>query len=286
VEVITEIESCRSAIQAAKGAGLRTALVPTMGALHSGHLALIQAARQRAGHVAVSIFVNPTQFCPGEDFAKYPRALEKDLSLCRDSNVDLVFAPSVDAMFPVAATTTVHVARLADGLCGPLRPGHFDGVATVVTKLFQILPVDLAVFGEKDYQQLVIVRHLARDLNVPVEIVGHPTVREPDGLALSSRNAYLGPSERRQAGSLSAALFAAVDRAAGGELRSAALLADIRARIHAAGPATIEYVEVVDAETLESLRVIDRPARICLAVRIGNCRLIDNVAVDGRPSTR
>jgi pantoate--beta-alanine ligase len=190
-----------------------------------------------------------------------------------------VFAPDVDAMYPPGSQTTVHVSGLTEGLCGAWRPGHFDGVATVVAKLFNILPVDLAFFGEKDYQQMVMIRRMARDLDMPVEIVPCPTVREPDGLAMSSRNAYLSKGDRKQAVSLSRALFAARDRVTAGERDAKSLTERIREEIRAAGPAEIQYVEIVDPETLEPLSTIDRSARICLAVRIGTCRLIDNVAV-------
>ena len=247
---------------------------------------LIRAARARVSHVAVTIFVNPAQFGPGEDFAAYPRPMEADLRVCEDAGVDLVFTPSVEAMYPGGAKTSIHVQGLSEVLCGPHRPGHFDGVATVVAKLFHILPADMAFFGEKDYQQLQVIRRMVRDLNIPIEVVGCPTVREADGLAMSSRNAYLNPEERRQAVSLSGALFAAVDRVAAGRRNVATLVEEARKAILAAGPATIEYIEVVDAETLERLATVDRPARICLAVRIGACRLIDNVTVDAVPLSR
>ena len=280
MNVFTDIDPCRQAVRAVQQAGGTVGLVPTMGALHEGHLSLIRAAKVRCTRVAVSIFVNPTQFGPAEDFAAYPRPLEADLAACERAGVDWVFTPTVETMYPSGAKTTVHVRGVTDVLCGPLRPGHFDGVATVVAKLFQILPADAAFFGEKDYQQLTVIRQMVRDLNIPVEIVGCPTLREPDGLAMSSRNAYLSPAQRRQAGSLSRALFAAVDRVRRGERNVAALVGGIREEILSAGPARIEYVDVVDADTLALLSIVDRPARICLAVRLGSCRLIDNVGVD------
>lgn len=279
MQVISEIAIARGAVHAAQRRGDKVGLVPTMGALHRGHLSLIEAARSRCHAVAVSIFVNPAQFGPTEDFAAYPRPMEADLAVCEQAGVDFVFAPAVETMYPKGAATTVHVAGLSEGLCGRHRPGHFDGVATVVAKLFHILPADLAFFGEKDYQQLMVVRRMVADLNLPIEIIACPTVREPDGMALSSRNAYLSPVERRQATALSRALFAAVDRAAAGVRDVAVLVAEIRRDILGAGPFHIEYVEIVSADTLDALTVIDRPARICLAVRIGSCRLIDNVAV-------
>ena len=280
MNVFTDIDPCRHAVRAVQQAGGTVGLVPTMGALHEGHLSLIRAAKVRCTRVAVSIFVNPTQFGPAEDFAAYPRPLEADLAACERAGVDWVFTPTVETMYPSGAKTTVHVRGVTDVLCGPLRPGHFDGVATVVAKLFQILPADAAFFGEKDYQQLTVIRQMVRNLNIPVEIVGCPTLREPDGLAMSSRNAYLGANERRQAACLSRALFAAVDRVRRGERTVPAILGEICGTILAAGPATIDYIDLVDAETLERLATVDRPARICLAVRIGSCRLIDNVRVD------
>jgi len=290
MNVLTNIDPAREAVRAVQQGGGTVGLVPTMGAIHEGHLSLLCAAKVRCTRVAVTIFVNPTQFGPAEDFAAYPRPLEADLRACEQAGADIVFTPTVETMYPGTmysgarfqsrTSTTVHVSGLTDVLCGPLRPGHFDGVATIVAKLFQILPADAAFFGEKDYQQLAVIRQMVRDLNIPVEIVGCPTLREPDGLAMSSRNAYLTPAERRQAGSLSRALFAAVDRVRRGERNVAALVGGIREEILSAGPARIEYVDVVDADTLALLSIVDRPARICLAVRLGSCRLIDNLGVD------
>lgn len=275
------IPSAREWVRQMQQASERVGLVPTMGALHRGHLSLVEAARKQCGQVAVTIFVNPTQFAPHEDLSAYPRPLEADLTLCREAGVDLVFTPTVADMYPRGAVTTVHVAQLTYGLCGPFRPGHFDGVATVVAKLFHILPADAAFFGEKDFQQLQVVRRMVADLNFPMEIVGCPTLREPDGLAMSSRNVYLSSQERKQAASISRALFSAVNQVKQGERRAAAVTDHIRQEISAAGPATIEYVSAVDAESLALLEQFDRAARICVAVRIGRCRLIDNVAVDG-----
>jgi len=281
MRVESSIPSAREWVRHMQRASERVGLVPTMGALHRGHLSLVDAARKQCGKVAVTIFVNPTQFAPHEDLSAYPRPLEADLTLCREAGVDLVFTPTVADMYPRGAVTTVHVAQLTDGLCGPFRPGHFDGVATVVAKLFHILPADVAFFGEKDFQQLQVVRRMVADLNFPMEIVGCPTLREPDGLAMSSRNVYLNPQERSQAASISRALFSAVNQVKQGERRAAAVTDDIRQTILSAGPASIEYVSAVDAESLALLEQFDRAARICVAVRIGRCRLIDNVAVDG-----
>lgn len=280
MRIISDISEARQAVRELQSRGKRVGLVPTMGALHAGHVSLIEAARRECEAVAVTIFVNPTQFGPNEDYSKYPRPIEADIDACRRTGAEIVFTPQVDAMYPSKPLTTIHVAKMADGLCGKFRPGHFDGVATVVSKLFHVLPTDAAYFGQKDYQQLMIIKQMVSDLNIPIDIVGCPIVRESDGLAMSSRNVYLNPAERKQATSLSRGLFAAMEQVKRGEREAAQLVAGVRSIISKAGPATIEYVEVVDAATLEPLHTIDRAARICLAVRIGACRLIDNVGVD------
>ena len=279
MRVIPEIAACRDAVRTAQRAGKCVGLVPTMGALHEGHLSLVRASRARCDVTAVTVFVNPTQFGTGEDFSNYRRDLQADLRLCEETGADIVFTPDVDAMYPGGELTTVHVGKLTSGLCGARRPGHFDGVTTVVTKLFNILPVDLAFFGDKDYQQLMVIKQTVRDLNIPIEIVACPTVRDADGLALSSRNAYLAPDQRRQAQSLSRALRAAQEQVAAGECSASALAARIRRAIEDAGPVAIDYIEIVDPNDLTPLTEIEHQARICLAVRIGNCRLIDNIGV-------
>lgn len=283
MRVFQEIEQVRAAVTELRRDRRTIGLVPTMGALHEGHLSLVRAARGRCSAVAVTIFVNPTQFAPGEDFSRYPRTLEADLELCRDAGVDLVFAPSVETMYGRRPVTTVHVAGLTESLCGPFRPGHFDGVATVVCKLFQILPADAAFFGEKDYQQLKVIERMVRDLNLAIEVVPCSTVREADGLAMSSRNRYLSPEDRRRASSLSCSLFEARDLARRGERDSATLVARIRGELLASGSCTIDYVEVVEPDSLAPVAIIEGRARICVAVRIGATRLIDNVAVDIAP---
>jgi len=250
-------------------------LVPTMGALHAGHAALIEAARFRAGRsgtVVVSSFVNPTQFAPHEDLAKYPRTLEADLALCAAHGADTVFTPSVEEIYPPGDSTFIEENALARGLCGAGRPGHFRGVCTVVAKLFHILRPNAAIFGEKDYQQLAVIRRMTRDLFFGIEIIGHPTVREDDGLALSSRNRYLRPDERQRARHFPAALAAAAH-----EQTPAAVIAAATTLITRDTGAVPEYVAVVDAETLEPLEVLDRPAVLAAAVKIGETRLIDNV---------
>jgi len=279
--IVKEIRKARDALIAMRQGRRTVGLVPTMGALHDGHMSLVRIAKQQCDAVALTIFVNPTQFAPQEDYQSYPRTLESDLAQCIAAGVDMVFIPSAEMMYPAPPLTTIHVSRLADGLCGPFRPGHFDGVATVVSKLFHILPADAAFFGEKDYQQLSVIRRMVADLNVPIRIVGCPTIREPDGLAMSSRNVYLSPAERRQAVCLSRALFKAASLALEGLRDADALKGVVRKEILSAGPADIEYIEMVDADSLAPLARADCPARICLAVRIGKCRLIDNVSVDG-----
>ena len=280
MNVTGTIAEVREHVAAARARGRSVHLVPTMGALHGGHLSLVRAARGQDRFVVVSIFVNPTQFSPGEDFAKYPRPVEEDLAICRDSGVDLVFLPSVDEMYPPGSCTTVHVAGLTEPLCGAHRPGHFDGVTTVVAKLFNIVQPDAAYFGQKDAQQAIVIRRMVADLDIPVRIVVCPTVREPDGLAMSSRNAYLSPEERHQARCLHEALRLGESLIRRGERRSASVIAAMRKHVVAAGPCAIDYIEAVDPESLRPVAVIDRPVLLALAVRIGSTRLIDNVLVD------
>lgn len=254
--------------------------VPTMGALHEGHRSLMRAARGDCGVVVVSIFVNPTQFGRGEDYNRYPRPIEADLAACHAEGVDAVFCPTVQEMYPEGSVTAVTVARLTEGLCGAHRPGHFDGVTTVVAKLFNIVQPDRAYFGQKDAQQAVVIRRMVRDLCWPIEIIVCPTIREPDGLAMSSRNAYLSPAERIQARCLSAALGWARDQIAAGRRDVAELVSQIRQRIASAGPCSIDYIEIVDAEELTPKERVEGRCLIALAVRIGSARLIDNVVVD------
>lgn len=282
MDVLRTIAETRQAVAAARRAGRRIGFVPTMGALHEGHLSLVRAARRDAAYVVVSIFVNPTQFGPHEDFARYPRDETGDLRRCFESGVDLVFAPSEGEMYAPDAATTVHVARLTEHLCGPRRPGHFDGVATVVAKLFHIVQPDVAFFGEKDAQQLAVIRRMVRDLNLPVQIVGCPTVREPDGLALSSRNAYLSPQERARAVCLYQALQEARTRILRGERDARAVAEAMRAVVQAAAPERIDYIELVDPQTMQPVQRIEGPVLAALAVFIGRTRLIDNLTIDPR----
>ena len=265
--------------EAARREGRGVGLVPTMGFLHRGHLSLMEACRGRADLTAVSIFVNPTQFGPNEDLARYPRDLEGDLKKCRETGVDVVFAPESGAMYPAGHRTFVEVAQLQDGLCGARRPGHFRGVATVVTQLFALARPHLAVFGEKDWQQLQIIRRLAVDLHLGVEVVGMPIVREADGLAMSSRNAYLSPVERTRALALSRGLGAARARWAAGERQADVLREAVRAELRAA-EVREDYVELVTPDTLEPLARAERAdARLLVAGFVGTTRLIDNTAV-------
>lgn len=251
-----------------------------MGALHEGHRSLMRAARAECDVVVASIFVNPIQFGPGEDFEKYPRPIEMDLAACREEGVDVVFVPRVDEIFPGGSVTKVTVARLTEGLCGRHRPEHFDGVTTVVAKLFNIVQPDRAYFGQKDAQQAAVIRRMVRDLNWSIEIVVCPTVREANGLAMSSRNAYLSPEERKQALCLGAALTWAKERIESGERDVAGIVAGMRERIESAGECQVDYIEVVDADTLEPRRTVEGRCLLALAVQIGPARLIDNVIVD------
>jgi pantoate--beta-alanine ligase len=248
-----------------------------MGYLHRGHLALMEEAKRRADQVVVSIFVNPKQFGAGEDLDKYPRDLEHDLRLCQDVGVDAVFTPEGSEMYPPGFQTRVVVEHLSQNLCGRYRPDFFPGVATVVTKLFCLVQPDVAVFGEKDYQQLVVVRQLSRDLHLEVEVVGHPTVREEDGLAMSSRNAYLSPDQRQSALSLSQSLLAARRMVAQGERRVPVLVERVQAMIEAKPHTKVQYAQVVDGDTMADLAEVTPRAVMALAVFVGKARLIDNM---------
>lgn len=258
-------------------------LVPTMGALHEGHLSLVRAARERCGAVAVSIFVNPTQFGPSEDFSRYPRTLERDMELLEREGVTMVFAPSVEEMYPSGAGTFVEVPGLSERLDGHFRPGHFRGVATVVAKLFHIVTPDLAYFGQKDAAQVAVLRAMVRDLGFPVEMVVCPTVREQDGLAMSSRNQYLSASERGRALVIHRALCAAERMAHSGELDAIALERAMREVLAEEPAVAVEYVAVVHPETLLPVEDLTRGALLAIAARVGVTRLIDNVLLPAMP---
>jgi pantoate--beta-alanine ligase len=286
VQIIREIEALRAAVAAlradpgsgsAAGAGT-VALVPTMGALHAGHMALVAEGRRRAAHVVASIFVNPMQFAPSEDLSTYPRREASDSRMLEDEGCAILWAPDVAAMYPDGFATTISVARVTEGLDGAARPGHFDGVATVVAKLFHQVRPDIALFGEKDYQQLCVIRRMVCDLDFPIEIVGVPTQRDADGLALSSRNAYLSDDERKAARALPRALGEAAQAIVeGGDVTE--VLERARARLASAGFDPIDYVTLCDARSLTPLAALDRPARLLAAARMGRTRLIDNLPV-------
>jgi pantoate--beta-alanine ligase len=276
---VDRIADLRATCERARHAGLRVAVVPTMGYLHEGHRSLMRAARAGADFVVVTIFVNPLQFGANEDLDTYPRDLAGDLAQCDAEGVDCVFTPSVAEMYPRPPLTTVHVDDLTADLCGAARPTHFDGVTTVVAKLFAIVGPSSAYFGRKDAQQLAVVTRMADDLNLPVEVVGCPIVREPDGLALSSRNAYLSAGDRAAALVLSRSLRRAADAVVAGERDTAVLAELVRATVSAEPGVALEYVEVRDAHELTPMPVLDGSALIAVAARVGETRLIDNVVV-------
>ena len=276
-ELQATIRGLRARLAEARAGGRSVGLVPTMGFLHAGHCSLIERARADNDTVVVSIFVNPLQFNPGEDFEDYPRDLDRDLEACAAAGADIVFAPDLDEMYPEQVMTTVRVGPLADLLCGVSRAGHFDGVATVVAKLFSIVGECSAYFGEKDFQQLTIVTRMAADLSLPVRVVGCPTVREPDGLALSSRNAYLSSGERAQAPVLRRALKAGAALVEAGETDGAVVEAHMASVITTAPRAEIDYTAAVSASTLTADGPLRGDVRLLVAVRFGKARLIDNI---------
>jgi pantoate--beta-alanine ligase len=275
---VRTVAELRLVVGAWHRAGERVALVPTMGALHRGHLALVARGRALCPRVVASLFVNPTQFGPNEDFGRYPRDEAADAALLAGAGCDLLYAPGVAEIYPAGFATTVTAGSIADGQCGPFRPGHFAGVATVVTKLLLQSQADVALFGEKDFQQLQVIRRVARDLDIPADIEGVPTVRESDGLALSSRNVYLTPEQRAVAPALYRTLVDMARRLEAGEA-VARVIADGLEALGRAGVTSIDYLEVCDAETLAKLDRLDRPGRILAAVWLGKTRLIDNIAV-------
>ncbi len=284
--VLDSVAAFRAACDRVRASGGTLGLVPTMGALHEGHLALVAEARRHATVVAVTIFVNPTQFGPAEDFARYPRDLDGDVAACARAGVDLVFAPDVAEMYPAGERTRVVVSHLTEALCGASRPGHFTGVTTIVAKLFAVAGPAVAVFGRKDYQQLQVIRRMTRDLLLPVTIVAHPTVREPDGLALSSRNAYLSAAERARALAIPRGLGRAVRAFSAGERRAGALVELVAGEL-ARAELRPDYVTVADADDLTpfaaAARIPER-ALVALAAHAGRTRLIDNVVLSEDPS--
>jgi pantoate--beta-alanine ligase len=278
VQIIREINALQKEVNALRAGGGRIAFVPTMGALHAGHMALVREAKRRAEHVVVSIFVNPTQFGPNEDLSTYPRREAEDAAMLEAEGCAILWAPDVATMYPQGHATRIRVGGITEGLDGAARPGHFDGVATVVYTLFSQVRPDVALFGEKDYQQLAVVRRMAKDLLLPLDVVGVPTQRDADGLALSSRNAYLSAEERVQARTLPRVLVETAQAIRDGRAVTEAL-DDARQHLGAAGFGPIDYVALCDAETLEPLAVLDRPARLLAAAKMGKTRLIDNLAL-------
>ena len=278
LKIVRTVADLRETVNDWRKAGLRIALVPTMGALHQGHLSLVEAARARADRVVASIFVNPKQFGVNEDLSRYPRQEARDAELLDGAGCHLLFAPTMEEMYPAGFATSISVTGVSEGLCGAARPGHFDGVALVVTKLLNMARPDIAIFGEKDYQQLAVIRRFVEDLNIGVEIIGAPIVREADGLAMSSRNVYLSEAERAIASALPKTLTRVRDQIAGGADVASALADGVRDLL-AAGFASVDYLELRDARTLEPLQTLDREARLFVAARVGTTRLIDNLPV-------
>lgn len=277
MDVVRTVPELRKAVAAARTAGLRTGFVPTMGCLHEGHLALIRRAKERCEWVAVSIFVNPTQFGPGEDYGRYPRTLEEDLAGCRAAGASLVFAPGPEDFYPAGASTWVEETAVSQGLCGEFRPGHFRGVATVVAMLFNATQPDVAVFGRKDLQQLAVIRRMVRDLHMPVEIVAHETVREPDGLAMSSRNRYLSAEDRVRARAVPEALAAAKAAVTAGETSADRVREAALDRLAREPAFRTQYCVVADAASLRPVeRVTSGRTVIAVAGHLGATRLIDN----------
>ena len=284
MQVIERIAEMQDWSERARREGNRIVLVPTMGFLHEGHLSLVRDGRRRGSRLVVSIFVNPRQFSPGEDYTSYPRDFSRDQSLLEREGVDVLFHPSAAEMYPDDHQTHVEVGELGARLCGVSRPGHFRGVATVVAKLFNIVRPHIAVFGQKDFQQLQVIRRLVLDLNLGVEIVAHPTVREKDGLAMSSRNAYLNAKERQAAVSLSLSLKLAASMVRRGERRAAAILAAVKNEIEKEACARIDYVELCNPQSLQPVAAVEGPTLLALAVWLGRARLIDNTILDPRTS--
>lgn len=277
MKVIESIQEMKKVSQALRDEGKKIAFVPTMGCLHEGHLSLMKKGREVGDVLVVSIFVNPIQFGQGEDFEKYPRDIEKDRELCEAEGADILFVPKTEEMYPDEYQTAVEVLWVTKNLCGKFRPGHFRGVATVVTKLFNIVRPQYAIFGEKDYQQLVAIRRLVKDLDLDVDVLGMPIVREPDGLAMSSRNAYLSKEERKAALSIYRALQSAKGLYDNGERTNRVLLKEVKRIIELEPMIKPEYAKVVDAQTMEDIDSAGKEALLAIAARVGDTRLIDNV---------
>ncbi len=280
MEVVKTIEQVREVVRAAHSKGKIIGFVPTMGALHAGHISLIEAAKKKCDFVVVSIFVNPTQFGPGEDFQKYPRPLEKDLEICEEQGVDVVFNPPQQQMYAGENLTWVNVEKMTEGLCGASRPGHFRGVTTVCARLFNIVQPDIAFFGQKDAQQAIVIKRMVADLNMPLEIAVCPTVREADGLAISSRNQYLTNQERADAALIYKSLEKCEEMIESGTKDSQTITGEMRKILNQSALIEIEYVSLVDAKTLEAAEQISGRVLAAVAARVGSTRLIDNIVVD------
>jgi len=280
MEITKTIEEIRGLAKAARSKGKKIGLVPTMGALHVGHISLFEAAAKNCDFVVVSIFVNPIQFGPGEDFEKYPRPLEADLEICRKARVDVVFAPEPEQMYPAENITWVNVEKLTEPLCGRSRPGHFRGVTTVCAKLFNIVAPDAAYFGQKDAQQAIVIKRMAADLNMPLEIVICPTVREPNGLAVSSRNQYLTEQQKKDAAHIYKSLQTCRRLIDAGTTETRQIIAEMQKILQQIPSGQIEYVSIVDAETLDSIEKIEGKILAAVAVKLGPARLIDNILLD------
>jgi pantoate--beta-alanine ligase len=280
MKIIQEVAAMKACVKAIKDKGETICLVPTMGYLHKGHLDLMRMGRPMADHNIISIFVNPTQFGPNEDLDKYPRDMERDTQLAASVGVDCIFFPDASQMYPGGYATYVNVERITKGLCGAARPTHFRGVTTVVLKLFNIIEPDLAIFGEKDYQQLAVIRRMVDDLNLDVKIIAHPTVREEDGIAMSSRNKYLSPEQRKNALVLHRSLLHARDRVKSGEKSAAKIRDEVVGMISETPGCVIDYVEIVDADELEPIEQFNAAAVMALAVKFGTTRLIDNITLE------
>lgn len=280
MEIAKTIKSVKDLVKIARLASKKIGFVPTMGALHIGHISLIETARKACDFVVVSIFVNPTQFGPGEDFEKYPRPIDADLEICQKAEVDVVFAPTPKEMYGNGNFTWVIVEKLTERLCGKSRPGHFRGVTTICAKLFNIVEPDIAFFGQKDAQQSVVIKRMVADLNMPLEIRVCPTVRQPDGLAISSRNQYLSLQQKQDATSIYKSLQKCREMVEAGERETELILVQMRKILSKTPAIEVEYIDMVDAETLEDVKRIENKVIAAIAAKIGSTRLIDNIVVD------
>lgn len=282
MKLITDIKEMQRYSKEARGSGKAIAFVPTMGYLHEGHLSLLKEGRKRADLLVMSIFVNPTQFGPGEDYASYPRDMRRDMEMAEGVGVDVVFNPDVRDIYPEGFQTYVRVEEVTKNLCGLSRPGHFQGVATVVLKLFNIVRPHIAIFGEKDFQQLVMVKRMIKDLNMDIEIIGMPTVREGDGLAMSSRNSYLSPAERKAGQAIYRSLLRGKEVFDKGIIDVDKILGEVRKVVEGEPLIVVEYIKLCDMNTLQDINIVEGEALLAIAVRVGKARLIDNIKLGYR----